>query len=38
MHAVRATDGKLLWRYDPKVPAASGQKLRAGWGVRGLAL
>jgi quinohemoprotein ethanol dehydrogenase len=38
VHAVRATDGKLLWRYDPKVPAASGQKLRAGWGVRGLAL
>ena len=38
VHAVRATDGKLLWRYDPKVPAASGQKLRAGWGIRGLAL
>jgi quinohemoprotein ethanol dehydrogenase len=27
-----------LWRYDPKVPEASGQKLRAGWGIRGLAL
>ncbi|HME40653.1 MAG TPA: PQQ-dependent dehydrogenase, methanol/ethanol family [Steroidobacteraceae bacterium] len=38
VHAVRATDGRLLWRYDPKVPEASGQKLRAGWGIRGLAL
>jgi len=38
VHAVRATDGRLLWRYDPKVPEAAGQKLRAGWGIRGLAL
>ena len=38
VHAVRAADGRLLWRYDPKVPVASGQKLRAGWGIRGLAL
>jgi quinohemoprotein ethanol dehydrogenase len=38
VHAVRATDGRLLWRYDPKVPEASGQKLRTGWGIRGLAL
>jgi quinohemoprotein ethanol dehydrogenase len=38
VHAVRATDGRLLWRYDPKVPEASGKKLRAGWGIRGLAL
>ncbi len=38
VHAVRATDGHLLWRYDPKAPEASGQKLRAGWGIRGLAL
>jgi quinohemoprotein ethanol dehydrogenase len=38
VHAIRATDGKVLWRYDPKVPEASGQKLRAGWGIRGLAL
>jgi len=38
VHAIRATDGRLLWRYDPKVAEASGQKLRAGWGVRGLAL
>jgi quinohemoprotein ethanol dehydrogenase len=38
VHAIRATDGRLLWRYDPKVPQSSGQKLRAGWGIRGLAL
>ena len=38
VHAVRATDGRLLWRYDPKVPEKSGQKLRTGWGIRGLAL
>jgi quinohemoprotein ethanol dehydrogenase len=38
VHAVRAADGHLLWRYDPGVPAAAGQKLRAGWGIRGLAL
>lgn len=38
VHAIRATDGHLMWRYDPKVPEASGQKLRAGWGIRGLAL
>jgi quinohemoprotein ethanol dehydrogenase len=38
VHAIRATDGHLLWRYDPKVAEASGQKLRTGWGIRGLAL
>src|SRR5450631_1689119 len=38
VHAIRATDGQLLWRYDPKVPESSGRKLRAGWGIRGLAL
>jgi len=38
VHAIGATDGHLKWRYDPKVPEASGQKLRAGWGIRGLAL
>jgi quinohemoprotein ethanol dehydrogenase len=25
VHAVRATDGRVLWRYDPKVPEKSGQ-------------
>jgi quinohemoprotein ethanol dehydrogenase len=38
VHAVRATDGRLLWRYDPKVAERSGPKLRAGWGIRGLSL
>jgi len=38
VHAVRVTDGKLLWRYDPKVPEKAGAKLRAGWGIRGLSL
>jgi quinohemoprotein ethanol dehydrogenase len=38
VHAIRATDGRLLWRYDPKVPQRAGQKLRAGWGIRGLTL
>jgi len=38
VHAIRATDGRLLWRYDPKVPESSGRKLRTGWGIRGLAL
>lgn len=37
---VRALDvrtGKQLWEYDPKVPEVAGQKLRNGWGIRGLA-
>src|SRR4029077_10223697 len=38
VHAIRATDGHLLWGYEPQVPEAAGQKLRAGWGIRGLAL
>ena len=38
VHAIRAADGRLLWRFDPKVPESSGPKLRAGWGIRGLAL
>lgn len=36
---VRALDvrtGKQLWEYDPKVPEVAGQKLRNGWGIRGL--
>jgi quinohemoprotein ethanol dehydrogenase len=37
VHAVDAKTGKLLWRYDPRVAEAAGKKLRAGWGVRGLA-
>jgi quinohemoprotein ethanol dehydrogenase len=37
VHAMDAKTGKLLWRYDPKAPEASGRKLRAGWGNRGIA-
>ncbi|MDY0036885.1 MAG: PQQ-dependent dehydrogenase, methanol/ethanol family [Zoogloea oleivorans] len=37
---VRALDGatgKLLWTYDPQAAKVAGRKLRAGWGIRGLA-
>jgi quinohemoprotein ethanol dehydrogenase len=39
IHALDARTGKLLWQYDPKVaeqPAAE-TRLRAGWGIRGIA-
>ncbi len=36
-HAVDAVLGKLLWVYDPKVAEAAAQKLRQGWGSRGIA-
>ncbi|MGE3598719.1 MAG: PQQ-binding-like beta-propeller repeat protein, partial [Dehalococcoidia bacterium] len=37
IHAMDAATGKLLWKYDPKVFDVPGQKVRAGWGVRGIA-
>jgi quinohemoprotein ethanol dehydrogenase len=37
IHAMDAQTGKLLWQYDPEVPTAAGQKLRGGWGIRGIA-
>jgi len=37
VHAVQATTGESLWRYDPKVTEVAGRKLRAGWGIRGIA-
>ena len=37
IHAVDARTGKLLWRYDPEVYKVAGEKLRAGWGIRGIA-
>ena len=37
VHAVDARTGKLLWRFDPDVPAHAGDKLRGGWGSRGIA-
>ena len=37
IHAMDAATGKLLWQHDPKVFEAPGEKMRAGWGVRGIA-
>ena len=37
VRAIDAASGKPLWVYDPKAAAASGVKLRQGWGIRGLA-
>ena len=38
VHAVDASSGKLLWRYDPKAAEATGRNLReGGWGSRGIA-
>ncbi len=38
VQALDAVSGKLLWRYDPKLTAIAGRKLRPSWGIRGLAL
>jgi quinohemoprotein ethanol dehydrogenase len=35
--AVNAVSGKPLWRFDPKAPEAAGERLRQGWGSRGIA-
>ncbi len=37
VHAVDARSGRLLWRYDPHVGRAARERLRTGWGIRGLA-
>ncbi|MFO1427774.1 MAG: PQQ-dependent dehydrogenase, methanol/ethanol family [Steroidobacteraceae bacterium] len=37
VHAMDARTGRLLWQYDPHAPEVSGMKLRAGWGIRGIA-
>ncbi len=37
IHAVDARTGKQLWRYDPQAPERAGQKMRAAWGIRGIA-
>lgn len=37
VHAVDAGTGKLLWKFDPKVPEAAGPNLRVVWGSRGIA-
>ena len=38
VHAIDARTGKLLWRYDPAVGQAAGDRLRPSWGIRGLAM
>ena len=37
IHAVDAATGKPLWTYDPHAAEAAGDKLRQGWGSRGIA-
>jgi quinohemoprotein ethanol dehydrogenase len=37
VYAADASTGKVLWTYDPQVTAATNDKLRAAWGIRGLA-
>jgi quinohemoprotein ethanol dehydrogenase len=37
VHAVDARTGKRLWQYDPEVYKVAGEKMRGGWGTRGLA-
>ncbi len=38
VQALNAKTGALLWRYDPNpsAPSVAGEKLRSGWGIRGL--
>lgn len=37
VHAVDALTGKLKWQYDSEVAAVAGDKMKTGWGSRGLA-
>jgi quinohemoprotein ethanol dehydrogenase len=36
-YALDAVTGRQLWHYDPDVAAVAGDRLRPGWGVRGIA-
>jgi quinohemoprotein ethanol dehydrogenase len=36
VHAVEAASGRQLWKFDPKVYNTAAQKMRAGWGSRGI--
>jgi quinohemoprotein ethanol dehydrogenase len=38
VHAIDVKTGKLKWRYDPEVTKVAGNKIRTGWGIRGLAI
>jgi quinohemoprotein ethanol dehydrogenase len=37
VHAIDAASGKLLWKFNPGVGEVAGEKMRLGWGVRGVA-
>jgi quinohemoprotein ethanol dehydrogenase len=37
IHALNATTGELLWKFDPEAPQAAGQRMRGAWGIRGIA-
>ena len=37
IHALDARTGRELWSYDPEVAKVAGDKLKAVWGVRGIA-
>ncbi|WP_210163192.1 PQQ-dependent dehydrogenase, methanol/ethanol family [Niveispirillum irakense] len=37
LHAMDARNGEVLWTYDPEVAKHAGARMRAGWGVRGIA-
>ncbi|HEY8538616.1 MAG TPA: PQQ-dependent dehydrogenase, methanol/ethanol family [Steroidobacteraceae bacterium] len=37
VHALDARTGKLLWKYDPEAHAVAGERMRAAWGIRGVA-
>ncbi len=37
VHAIDARTGKLLWKYDPEAYVAAGERMRAAWGIRGIA-
>ncbi|WP_202842593.1 PQQ-dependent dehydrogenase, methanol/ethanol family [Luteimonas saliphila] len=37
VHAMDARTGRLLWKYDPEAQEASGERMRAAWGIRGIA-
>jgi len=37
VHAVDASNGRLLWTFDPEAASEAGSNLRFGWGSRGIA-
>jgi quinohemoprotein ethanol dehydrogenase len=37
IHAMDARTGKMLWSYDPETYKYAGDKMRAGWPIRGVA-